>query len=302
MEIIDAQIHEPHIGGGMRAEKPKEFELTPELELFINVELAREAIDCVGAHKAIVYARREFNRAAVGRYPALFGAVEVFDYAAPDLEEQMAAFKATPGMLACRILLTNYSKVWRVPGAKLERTPLIEQGAFDRYWALAAKLKIPMFFGAHGFASVAAMVAERHPDLTIIIDHFGVTQSMVEPTPDRWNALPGLLALAKYPNVFVKLCGTPIISTKPYPYKDIWPHIHKILHAFGPGRCMWASDFTRQRWGTETPQGPDGFPPRKDWKPYADALYYMLHSNEISKSDKEQIFSGAVRRALNWKA
>jgi len=63
---------------------------------------------------------------------------------------------------------------------------------------------------------------------------------------------------------------------------------------------MWASDMTRQRWGTETPAGPDGFPPRSDWKPYSDALYYLLHSNEISQSDKEQLFNGAIRRALKW--
>jgi hypothetical protein len=300
MEIIDAQIHEPHIGGGLTAKRPKSLPLTPELELFINTELVREAIDCVGVAKALIYARREFNEAAIHYYPERFGAVEVFDHAAPDLEEQMMAFKAKPGMVACRVLLTNYSQVWRDPKATLKANPLIEQGAFDRYWALAAKHQIPMFFGAHGLASKASIAAERHPDLTIIIDHFGVTQSMQYPVPDRWNALPGLLSLARFPNVYVKLCGTPIISTKPYPYSDIWPYMHQILKAFGPERCMWASDMTRQRWGTETPVGPDGFPPRSDWKPYADALYYLLHTNEISQSDKAHLFNGTIRRALKW--
>lgn len=136
----------------------------------------------------------------------------------------------------------------------------------------------------------------------MIVDHFGVTQSMAAPPPDRWAALPDLLSMAKYPNVYVKLCGTPILSQEEYPYHDIWPHIHQILHAFGPERCLWASDMTRQRWGTETPPGPGGFPPRSDWKPYADALYYLLHTHEISHSDKEWLFNGTIKRALNWPA
>jgi predicted TIM-barrel fold metal-dependent hydrolase len=300
MQIIDAQIHEPHIGGGLVAAHPPSGKLSPEMELFVNVELAREAIDCVGVDKALVYARQEFNEAAVERYPNLFGAVQVFDYAAPDLEQQIAAFKAKPGMVACRVLLTNYSQVWRDPKAELKANPLIEKGAFDRYWALAAKYKLPMFFGAHSFASKASIAAERHPDLTIIIDHFGITQSMQFPPKDRWGALPGLLSLAKYPNVYVKLCGTPVISKQPYPYSNVWPYIHQILKAFGPERCMWASDFTRMRWGTETPVDKSGFPPRSDWISYAESLYYMLHSNEISQSDKEHIFNGTVRRALNF--
>jgi len=300
MQIIDGQIHEPHIGGGMVAKRPDGPEITHELEMFINVELAREAIDCVGVDKAIIYAGREFNEAAVRYYPDRFGAVEVFDYAAPDLEQQMAAFKQKPGMVATRVLFTNYGQVWRQPGGQIKLNPLVRQGAFDKYFAMGAKYKIPMFVGAHEFGAEAAVYAERHPDMTIIIDHFGVTQSLAAPPPHRWAALPKLLEMARYPNVYVKLCGTPIISEEPYPYHDIWQYIHPILHAFGPERCLWASDMTRQRWGTETPPGPGGFPPRSDWKPYADALYYLLHTNEISQSDKEWILGGTVRKALNF--
>lgn len=302
MQIIDGQIHEPHIGGGMRVNKPASITLNEELEHFIHVELAREAIDCVGVDKALIYADKAFNEAAVHYYPDRFGAVEVFDYAAPNLEEQMAAFAAKPGMVACRVLLSNYGQVWREDNAELKVTPLLAQGAFDRYFALAAKYKIPMFLGAHRFASHAGFMAERHPDMTLIVDHFGVTQSMKAPPKDRWSALPDLLSMAKYPNVFVKICGTPIISQEEYPYHDIWNYIHKIMHAFGPDRCLWASDMTRQRWGTETPPGADGFPPRSDWTPYADSLYYMLHSNEISTSDKEWLFNGTIKRALKWPA
>jgi len=300
MDIIDGQIHAPQIGGGRVAKMPEGVELSKEQELFLGVELAREAIDCVGADRAIIFANKAFNQASVKYYPDLFAAVEVFDYAAPDLDEQMATFKKTPGMVGTRVLFTNYGQVWREPNGQIKLNPLVRQGAFDRYFAIGAKYDIPMFVGAHEFASEASVYAERHPEMTIIIDHFGVTQSMLAPPKDRWASLPKLLEMARYPNVYVKMCGTPIISTQDYPYEDIWPYMHQILKAFGPERCLWASDMTRQRWGTETEPGPDGFPKRSDWIPYADALNYILYSNEISQSDKEWVLGKTVRKALRW--
>jgi L-fuconolactonase len=112
--------------------------------------------------------------------------------------------------------------------------------------------------------------------------------------------LPGLLALARYPKVFVKCCGTPLVSREPYPYSDVWPHFHRILKAFGPQRCMWASDYTRMRWGLAEDPSQPGPRPRREWESYANSLHYLLYTNEISQSDKEQLFSGAVRRALKW--
>ncbi|MEH3105805.1 MAG: amidohydrolase family protein [Sphingomonas fennica] len=302
MQIIDAQIHEPQIGGSLRPVLPDGVTLSDEMRTFVNVELAREAIDSTGIDKALVFARQPFNEACVNLYPERFAAVLVFDPLAEDLDEQMAAFRAKPGMLACRTLLTNYSQIWRDPAAELALNPAFEQGLFDRYYALAARHRLPLFVGGHDHASRIAPVAERHPDLTIIIDHFGITQSLATPVAgDRWRALPDLLALARYPNVYVKCCGVPVVSREPYPYRDVWPHFHRVLKAFGPERCMWASDYTRMRWGTSTPPDASGFPPRKDWKPYAKTLHFLLDSDEISQSDKVQLFGGAVRRALNWR-
>lgn len=303
MEIIDCQIHEPHIGGSLRASIPTDIELSESLETWINVELAREAIDCVGVDRAVVFARPAFNDAAVQRYPELFCAVAVFDYAAADLEAQISAFAARPGMVGCRTLLTNYGKVWRDPEGQLELNPDFKAGAYDRYFALAEQYRLPIFIGGHDFGAEVAPYAEKHPDLTIIVDHYGITQSLARPIEgDRWRALPRLLELARYPNVYVKCCGAPLVSREPYPYRDVWPPLHAILKAFGPGRCMWGSDFTRQRWGTSTPPDDSGFPPRKDWIAYAKALHCLLDSPEISPSDKAELFAGSVRRALKWPA
>ncbi len=301
MEIIDAQIHEPHIGGGLRAGIPADIQLDERTETWVNVELAREAIDSLGIQGAVVFARQEFNEAAVERYPDMFAGVAVFDYAAEDLEEQIAAFAAKPGMVGCRTLLTNYGQVWRNPDETLRLNPDFAAGKYDRYFELADKYRLPIFIGGHDFGAAVQPYAEKYPDLTIIVDHFGITQSLARPVEgDRWQALPRLLEIARYPNVFVKMCGAPLVSRDPYPYKDVWPHLHAILKAFGAGRCMWASDFTRQRWGTSTPPDDSGFPPRQDWIGYSRALHYLLDTDEIGQGDKEELFAGAVRRALGW--
>ena len=306
MKIIDAQIHSPHIGGSLGGVAPADLAITPELNTYINVELAREAIDCVGVDKALVFAHKEFMDEAVKRYPDRFAGVLVFDHTAPDLEERIATFRATPGMLGCRAIMSNYTQLqmWKnhsVSAADVRLNEQYSRGEYDRYFAYAEKYDLPMFIGGQDFGYKAAEIAERYPGLTLIIDHFGITQSLAKPIEgDRWAALPKVLEAARYPNIYVKCCGVPVISREGYPYKDVWPYFHQVLNAFGPERCMWASDYTRMRWGVSTPPDATGFSPRKDWKSYADTLHFLLYSNEISQSDKEQLFGGAVRRALRW--
>jgi hypothetical protein len=65
---------------------------------------------------------------------------------------------------------------------------------------------------------------------------------------------------------------------------------------------MWASDFTRMRWGVPFRPGAKGHPPREDWENYANSLHYLLHTTEISQSDKEWLFGRTVRTILNWPA
>lgn len=288
MEIIDGQFHEPS--------PPKELDakFDAEVRTLVDVEIAREALDCVGVDKALAFASQEYIDACVARYPERFAGVLVFDHTAEDLEEQIASYRSRPGCLAGRNLVAN--------AATAELRPEFNEGKFDRYWAFAEKYDLPLFFSTHGWASVMSTVAERHPGLTMIIDHLGISQSPVSPPRDEpWDRLDGLLGLAKYPNVNVKLCGSPLLSSEPYPYKDVWPHLHRVFDAFGPERILWASDFTRMRWLPTLEVGSGTrYAPFKNWKYYSDCLNYLRDTNEISESDKEWVFGKTVRRVLRW--
>jgi predicted TIM-barrel fold metal-dependent hydrolase len=228
--------------------------------------------------------------ACVARYPDRFAGALTFDYMADDLEEQVKTYRDRPGMLAGRNLVGNANTA--------ELRPEYGEGKFDRLWAYAEKYNLPLFFSTHGWAHVMEPVAQKHPGLTMVIDHLGVSQSPVSPArAEPWDRLDGLLGLAKYPNVHVKFSGVPLMSKQGYPYTDTWPYLHKIIDAFTPDRLFWGTDFTRMRW---IPQTSSQLAPRDQWKNYCDCVNYLRDTNEISASDKEKIFGGSIRRALRW--
>ena len=53
------------------------------------------------------------------------------------------------------------------------------------------------------------------------------------------------LRLAAYPNVAVKATGLPSLSREPYPFRDVWGPLLRVVEAFGCERVMWGTDFTR---------------------------------------------------------
>ncbi len=136
-----------------------------------------------------------------------------------------------------------------------------------------------------GHLNEAARIADRFPDLTLIIDHLGTYPPPRVPRDARlFEKLPELLALARYPNIAVKFTGVAALSTQQFPFLDLWPHLHKVIAAFGPERLMWGSDYTRTA-ALHT---------------YSEAVNFLKDTNELSNSDKEQMFSGTIRRVLRW--
>jgi predicted TIM-barrel fold metal-dependent hydrolase len=73
----------------------------------------------------------------------------------------------------------------------------------------------------HGVALPAGVpsVAERHPELRLVIDHLGLVRSAQDDA--AFANLGELLSLAALPNVAVKATGAPGYSTAPYPFRNI---------------------------------------------------------------------------------
>jgi len=60
----------------------------------------------------------------------------------------------------------------------------------------------------------------------------------------REEAVAQAAALARYPNVSVKLSSATTYSFEPYPYRDMTPFIRRLYDSFGPQRCYWGTDMT----------------------------------------------------------
>jgi predicted TIM-barrel fold metal-dependent hydrolase len=85
-----------------------------------------------------------------------------------------------------------------------------------------------------------ARMAEAFPAVPIVVDHFA------HPDPQQGVQGPGfqaLLALARWPHVYVKVSGYYHFSTQRYPFRDCWPLFRAVYDRFGPARLIWGSDF-----------------------------------------------------------
>jgi L-fuconolactonase len=105
-------------------------------------------------------------------------------------------------------------------------------------WKRCHELKVPMTV----LAPITRMpevgtLLEKLPDLTVVIDH------MADCPVDRPAELEKLIALQRYPNLFVKISHTWSLSKQAYPWLDAQEHVKRLHGAFGPQRLMWATDW-----------------------------------------------------------
>ncbi|MCW2380583.1 MULTISPECIES: amidohydrolase family protein [unclassified Sphingobium] len=280
LEIIDAQIHEP-----FPAVRPNGADM--HLLTRMQIELAREAMDAIGVDRALAVTDDAFIELASTLFPGRFPGVHTFFPIVDDFGPAVRKVAANPAMVAGRALVGNF--------ATAEMRPEFDTGKFDTLYAAAEEVGLPIFNSTHGGCARMAEIAERHPTLTLIIDHIGVAQHPVSPPETMsWATFPDLLDLARYPNIAVKLCGAPLLSEESYPFEDLWPRLDQLIAAFGAERIMWASDYTRLR----TADLPRGARPRRRGLTYAESLNFLLRSDRLSLADKRQIFGGTATRLL----
>jgi predicted TIM-barrel fold metal-dependent hydrolase len=109
----------------------------------------------------------------------------------------------------------------------------------DRLWGRAADRKIPLCIlcPVARLPDVGRVIDRYHERLDVCIDH------MADCPIDRPEELQRLLALARYPRVFVKISHLWILSRQKYPYKDTHDQVKRLYDTFGPQRLMWGTDW-----------------------------------------------------------
>ncbi|MFC2025132.1 amidohydrolase family protein [Chloroflexota bacterium] len=149
-------------------------------------------------------------------------------------------------------------------------------------WRTCAELGLPVtcFCSGHEFASDEfRKLIEALPDVTIILEHLARKQRDEQPPYATYQKI---LALAEYPNVYVKvgglgeICSRPYPFRQPFPFEPVPPFFQMAYEAFGPSRMMWGSNS----------------PPSSNLEGYRNTLHYLGEhlTNFCSEEAKEWIF------------
>lgn len=279
MEIVDSQMGEYEPVGGWPAGMDETAKAT------CAVELALAAMDAAGVDGAVISSSSltGFADAAIMMRPQKFAATLAVSPDTPDVVNIVSGLRSrshdrfSPGWLGIRLVFS-----WPPNGVALER---LRSGAYEPIFEAAEKNHIPTNIFLSGDLQEALLIAKAHPDLIMIIDHFGMpAPPMMHYDNPPFRQLELLLQLAQFPNVSVKFSGAPALSRETYPFADLWPSLHRVVDTFGPERLLWGADFPRCK-GLHT---------------YAEGVNYLLYTTELSDRDKELIFGVTLRRIMRW--
>jgi len=172
---------------------------------------------------------------AVEKYPSRFAMLGELPLIDPHSKNRVMDVLDQPGMLGLRfILLNDPERKW------------LRDGDIDWLWPAAEEAGVPITVLATDSMDMIGGIAERHPDLRLTIDHLGGRGGMTTlKDHEAMVHIPDLVALAKYPNVAVKVTGAPAYSAESYPFPIMQTYLHQIYDAFGPQRMFWGTDITK---------------------------------------------------------
>lgn len=206
-------------------------------------------------------------------HPGRFGLIKPVDPTDPAVADIVADWATTEGTVGVRLMLNR--------GAA---TDAADPG-LNRVLAAAARHALPVNVLCWGRLEQTGALAARNPDTMLVIDHLGLQQPFEPPVPAQPFAdLPKLLALAAHDNIAVKITGACTLSHEPFPYKDIWDPLGRIFDAFGFGRCMWGTDWTRAVALLTYEQGVEAF----------------RVTDRLSESDRAALMGETLRRIYKW--
>ena len=276
MLVTDAQIHLWELDRPDRP-WPTDVRSTPHRPHAFTDEHMLPEMDQAGVDRAVIVPPSwvgENNATALemaAKHPTRFAVMGRFDTQAPDARARLEGWLSQPHMLGIRITFNAPRFV-----------SALEAGGFDWFWAACEELGIPLMALFSGpLLDKVPPIAERHPNLTLIIDHMGRASGATGPA--AFADLDNLLRLARYPNVLVKTTSAPSYSEEPYPFRDIHPFLRRIYDAFGPRRLLWGSDITRLRGA------------------YAECLNLFKEALDfLSADDKEWILGKTLATTCNW--
>ena len=275
--IVDAQVHA--YGADSDAYPWSGRSLTPEHPTMTG-EQTIAAMDDVGVDAAVLVSTwvtyRDDTRYAESVYrqhPGRFGLVAPIDADSDRVRERVEEWAATSGAVGVRLLFRRRGS-WDADHPGVVAT-------------LDGATRAGLAVNVHCWGRLAVMeqLARAFPDAQLVLDHLGLAQPLASPVPDDALAeLDQVLALARHPNLAIKLTGACTYSRRPFPYDDLWEPIGRVIDAFGVERCLWGTD-----WQRATPL-----------VSYDDAVRAFRDAWPMSAAEREAIMGANTMRIYDW--
>ncbi|OBZ93584.1 amidohydrolase [Pararhizobium polonicum] len=233
MTRIDAHQHYWSLGLGHNDWPPPE--LAPIYRDFTPDDLKPHLV-VVGITKTVLVqaapnlAETEFLLALAVREETVAAVVGWVDVWSPSAHADLERFRRNPKFRGIRPMLQGIEDTFCILQPEAVRTLEMLPGLGLRFDALIQPRHLP----------VVAALADRLPDLPIVVDHGAkpfIAKGMVEP----WRV--DIAALARRPNVCVKLSGLVTEAGQGWSPEGLKPYVSHLLDSFGPQRVMFGSDW-----------------------------------------------------------
>ena len=267
MPIIDAQVHiwrkgtasPPHLA----------TPIWPRTQSATWTRRASTAPSCTLPRAGIQNSNEQAVEAVLA-HPRRFAILGYPPVEKPETRPLIATWKQRPGMLGLRLYFNKpHNRSWPM------------DGTLDWLWPEAEKAQLPVALLAGDWLPLLGQIAARHPGLKLMVDHMGALRGA------RGNAafpnMKDLTALAKLPNVAVKLTGGPFYADDAYPFRGLHEHYRAMYDAFGPRRLFWGTDITKMPCS---------------WR---QCLTHFQEIDWIPDADKKLILGEAVCDWIGWK-
>lgn len=228
--IVDSHVHvwrnDPKFPWAADWKDPPKEDATPETLLALMQQHGVERTVIVH----VIYYRWDcrYSAAAVNAHPQKFMGVCRIDPQSAAATAELDRWVAE-GLRGVRLS----------PGNGPEGDWIRDRQQIDKICVRAAELKVPLcvLCGTSRLPDVEAIIDRQGERLDVCIDH------MADCPIDQPDELKKLLALARYPRVYVKLSHLWMLSREEYPYRDTHDQVRRLYDAFGPQRLMWGTDW-----------------------------------------------------------
>src|SRR5712692_6316412 len=169
--LVDAQVH---LWKAESADWPWVPGMKPQMPEPFTIEKLVPLMDEAGVDRAVIVPpswpgdRNDYGLEAAKRYPNRFAVMGRIPLKNPQSAELLPKWKEQPGMLGVRVTFLGPAAAW------------LTDGTADWFWPAAEKAGLPVMFLTRGRTGEFASIAERHPQLTLIVDHMGVVADVVK--------------------------------------------------------------------------------------------------------------------------